>query len=65
MSRRMIFVVAISAVAGLCVAFMLGEDRRSPGPAGASPSPEDIPSDNPADDMAKALRKAIEGAKAR
>lgn len=65
MSRRMIFVIAVSAVAGLCVAFMLGEDRRSPRPVGATAAPSDVPSDNPADDMAKALRKAIEGAKAR
>jgi len=63
MSRRMLFVVGISAVAGLCVALMLSEDRRPPRPAGIA-APDTVPSDSPANDMAKALRKAIEGNKA-
>jgi hypothetical protein len=63
MSRRMLFVVAVSAVAGLAIALLLGEDRRPTRPAGVA-APDAAPSDNPAEDMAKALRKAIEGHKA-
>ena len=62
MSRRMMFVFAVSALAGLGIAFMLGE-RNATEPAGAAQNPSVDPEANPADDMAKAIRKAIEGGK--
>lgn len=63
MSRRMMFVVALSALAGLAVAFMIGGDKRVPRPAGTATAP--APSDNPANDLEKALRKAMEGGNTR
>ena len=62
MSRRMMFVLAVSALAGLGIAFMLGE-RHAAEPVGAAQTPAGDPAANPADDMAKAIRKAIEGGK--
>ena len=63
MSRRMIFVLAISAIAGLCVALMLGE-RRTLRPKADVAAHSEQADGNPADEMAKAIRKAIEGDRA-
>jgi hypothetical protein len=59
MSRRMMVVVALSAVSGLLVAMMLGEE--APGPRTAPVA--NAPPLDASNAMADALRKAIEGDK--
>jgi hypothetical protein len=57
MTRRMSIVIAVSALAGLIVAVMLGEEAPTPHTR-TSTAP---PALDATDAMAKALRKAIEG----
>ena len=56
----MIVVIAVSAVAGLGLAFLLGERSDRPLRGAVSSAVEQQP-DNPAGEMERALRKALEG----